>query len=112
MTGLVELERRCQGLMQEVEAGLMEDKIRLQSKAAGKYDEEIFVELQELEEKKSKETLVFVQKAHFDKVKVKGKERECCRGWEDGERQDEGLMLKTPSPLSHARPPLLVIWKK
>ena len=82
---------------QEVLAVLMEDKIRIQSKATEKYYETYFEELRELEEKKSKEALVLVQKTHVD--------------GEDRERQDEGLMLKTPSLLSHARP-LLVIWKK
>ena len=48
LKGLVELERRCQELMQEVKllserqevlAGPVEDKIRLQSKATEKYYE-------------------------------------------------------------------------
>ena len=62
MKGLVELERRCQELMQEVKlsserhevlAGLMEDKIRTQSnEATEEYFETIFEELKELEKKK------------------------------------------------------------
>ena len=75
LKGLVELERRCRELMQEVEllierqevlAGLVEDKSRLQSKATEKCYETIFEEMMELEEKKSKEALVLVQKkAHL-----------------------------------------------
>ena len=74
LKGLVELERRCQELMQEVKlsserqevlAGLVEDKIRIQSKATEKYNETIFEEMRELEEKKSKEALVPVQKKHM-----------------------------------------------
>ena len=61
---LVELERRCQDLMQEVKlpserqevlAGLVEDKSGLQSSATEKYFETIFEEMRELEEKQSKE---------------------------------------------------------
>ena len=72
--GFVELERRCQELMQEVKmlserqevlAGLVEDKIRIQSEATEKYYETIFEELRELEVKKSKEVLVLVQKRHI-----------------------------------------------
>ena len=72
LKGLV--ERRCQELMQEVEllserqevlAGLLEDMIRIQSKATEKYNETIFEELKVLEEKKSKEALVLVQKKHI-----------------------------------------------
>ena len=71
LKGLVELERHCQDIMQEVKrlcerqgvlTGLVEDKIRLQSKATEKYYETIFEELRELKEKKSKEALVLVQK--------------------------------------------------
>ena len=74
LKGLVELERRCQDLIQEVKltsekqevlAGLVEDRIRLQSKATEKYHETLFEELRELEEKKSKEALVLVQKRHI-----------------------------------------------
>ena len=75
LKGLVELERRCQDLMQEVKllserqevlAGHVEDKSRLQSKATEKYYETIFEEMRELEEKKSKEALVLcTEKAHF-----------------------------------------------
>ena len=47
---------------QEVLAGLVEDKSRLQSKVTEKYYETIFEEVRELEEKKSKEALVLLQK--------------------------------------------------
>ena len=43
----------------------MEDRIRIQSKATEKYYETIFEELTELEEKKSKEALVLIQKKHI-----------------------------------------------
>ena len=78
LKGLAELERRCQDLMQEVKLsserqdvlnGMVEDKIRLQSKATEKYYETIFEELRELEVKKSKEASLLVQKkAHFDTI--------------------------------------------
>ena len=74
LKGLVELERGCQDLMLEVEllserqevlTGLVEDKIRLESKATERYCETIFEELRELEEKKSKEALLLSQKKHI-----------------------------------------------
>ena len=74
LKGLVELKRRCQELMQEVElsserqealAGLVENMIGSQSKATAKYCETIFEELRELEEKRSKEALVLVQTKHI-----------------------------------------------
>ena len=83
---LVELERRCQELIQEVEllierqevlAGLVEDKSRLQSKATEKYCETIFEEMREGvgREEVERSLGTRTEKAH---VKVKGKERECC----------------------------------
>ena len=74
LKSLAELERRCQNMMQEVKLlserqevlkGMVEDKIRLQSKATEKHYETIFEELRELEEKKSKEALLLVQKKHI-----------------------------------------------
>ena len=50
---------------QEVLTSLVENKIRLQSKATENYYETIFEELRELEEKKSKEALLLKQKKHF-----------------------------------------------
>ena len=73
LKGQVELERRCQEPTQEVKLsserqevlkGLLEDKIRIQSKATEKYHETIF-ELKELEEKKSNHALVLVKKQHI-----------------------------------------------
>ena len=49
---------------QQVLKGIVEDKIRLQSKATEKYYEKIF-ETRALEEKKSKETLLLFQKKHI-----------------------------------------------
>ena len=66
-----ELERRCQGMMQEVkllserqevQKGVGEEKIWPQSRATEKHDEQITEETRESEEKKAKETLLFVQK--------------------------------------------------
>ena len=50
---------------EEVLKGMVEEKIRLQSRATEKYSEQIFEEMKELEEKKSKEALFFVQKNTF-----------------------------------------------
>ena len=70
LKSLAELERRCQGMMQEVKLlserqevlkGMVEDKIRLQSRATEKYNEQIFEEMKELEEKKSNDALLLVQ---------------------------------------------------
>ena len=44
---------------------MVEDKIRLQNKGTEVYDEKIFEEMRELEEKKSKEALLLSQKTHF-----------------------------------------------
>ena len=44
---------------------MVEDKIRLQSRATEKYYEQIFEEMKELEEKKSKKALLLVQKKHM-----------------------------------------------
>ena len=72
LKGLAELERRWQGMMQEVKLlsekqevlkGMVEDKIRLQSKATEQHYEKIFEEMRrEFGEKKSKEALLLVQK--------------------------------------------------
>ena len=74
LKGLVELERRCQDVTQEVKllserqevlAGLVEDQSRLQSKATEKYYETIFEGMRELEEKKAKRSLgTCSEKAH------------------------------------------------
>ena len=74
LKGLTELEKRCQHILQEVKLlserqevlkGMVEDKIRLQSRVTEKYYEQIFEEVKEPEEKKSKEALLFVQKRHI-----------------------------------------------
>ena len=71
LKGLAELEKKCQNMMQEVKSsserqevlkGMVEDTIRLQSRATEKYYEHIFVEMKELEEKKSKEALLLVRR--------------------------------------------------
>ena len=77
LKGPAELERRCQGMMQEVKPsserkevlkGMVEDKIRLQRKATEKYFEKILEEMRELEERKSKGALLLVQKTYFDAI--------------------------------------------
>ena len=69
-----ELEKKCQNVMQEVKLlserqeilkGMVEDKIRLQSRAMVKNYEQIFEEMKELEEKKSKAALLHLQKKHI-----------------------------------------------
>ena len=106
LKGLVELERRCQELKQEVKllserqevlAGLVEDKTRLQSKATEKYYETIFEELRELEVKKSKEALLLV--TSFYDVIVKGKRARMLQRLGGRDRQDMGL--------THSRYPFL-----
>ena len=42
----------------------MEDKLQLQSRATERYHDLIFEEMKELEEKKSEEALLLVQKRH------------------------------------------------
>ena len=77
--------------MQEVKLSSERQDVRLawwksglQSKATEKSHETIF---EEMREKKSEEALVLLQKSTFcHDVKVKGKERECCKDWEDRER--------------------------
>ena len=70
---LVELERRCRNMRQEVRVLserqeilkiTMEDKLELQSRATETYHDKIFQEMKELEEKKSEEALLLVQKRH------------------------------------------------
>ena len=115
LKGLVELERRCQELNQEVESlserqevlsDLVQDKSTIHSKANEKYNETIFEEMRELEEKKSKEVLTLIRKSTFCyDVKAKGKERECCKDLQGRDRLDMGLTLETSFPLSRTRLP-------
>ena len=79
----------------------MEDKIRLQSIATKKHYQTVFEVLRELEEKRSEEALVLVQKNTFCyDVKVKGKKRECCKDKEGRERKEICLTLETLFSLS------------
>ena len=86
MKGLIELERRCQtlreevehlGEQQEVEADLMVSKRDMQKEAPEKYQEKIFEEFKVLEEQRAKEALALVQKKH-KLIKCEG-ERERAR---------------------------------
>ena len=72
LKGLVELERRCRDTMQEVRLlserqevlkGMVEDKIRLPSRTTEKDYDQIFEEMK-LDEKKSREVPLIVQKNH------------------------------------------------
>ena len=48
---------------------MVEDAIRLQSRATEKYNEQIFEEMRELEEKKSKEALLLaLKKTHLVEI--------------------------------------------
>ena len=73
LKGLVELERRCQDLMQEVQLqserqdvlGGMVSKRDMQKEAPKNYQENVFEEFLELEEQRAKEALELVQKKHM-----------------------------------------------
>ena len=105
LKGLVELESRCQDVTQEVKllcerqevlAGLVEDQSRLQSKATEKYDETIFEEMRELEEKRSqKKPWYLYRKSTFcHGVKVRGIERACCKDWDGRERPRDTMSVE------------------
>ena len=55
-------EVNCLSERQEIIRGMLEDKFRMQSRATDKYYDQIFEEMKELEEKKSEEALLLVQK--------------------------------------------------
>ena len=69
LNGLVELERRCQDLMQEVK--LLCERLEVltgmvvSEKAPKKYQEKVFEEIKEFEEQRAKEALELVQKKHM-----------------------------------------------
>ena len=72
--GLVELERRCQDLMQEVRlpserqeafTGMVVSKRNMQKEAPKKFQEKVFEEFKELEEQRTKEAQELVQKKHL-----------------------------------------------
>ena len=86
LKGLIELERRCLVLREEVEhlserqevlTGLMVSKKDMRKAAPEKYQEKIFEEFKELEEQRAKEALALVQKKHklikWEGEKGKGK---------------------------------------
>ena len=60
----VVLEPTLRAEGQEVLKGMVEDKMWLQSRATENYYEQILEEMKELEQKKSKEAPLFVQKRH------------------------------------------------
>ena len=49
---------------QEIFKSTMEDKLKLQSRANERYHDQIFEEIKELEQKKSEEALLLVQKKY------------------------------------------------
>ena len=73
LKGLVELERRCQDLMQEVQLQSerqevlvgMVSKRDMQKEAPQNYQENVFEEFLELEEQRAREALELVQKKHM-----------------------------------------------
>ena len=74
LNGLVQPERRCQDLMQEVEllndrqevlAGMVMSKRDMQKEATKKYPEKVFEEFKKLEEQKAEEALELLQKKHM-----------------------------------------------
>ena len=78
LKSLAELQRRCQDMMQEVKLlserqevlkGMVEDKIRLQSKATEKYYEQIFEEMKEAAREEVKGSSVNrTEQTHFDVI--------------------------------------------
>ena len=76
----------------------------MQKEAPQKYQENVFEEFKELQEQRAKEALELVQKEAYAHLvgRRKGKERECCKDWEDRERS---VTLETICPLSRARFP-------
>ena len=74
LKGLVELERRCQDLMQEVElfndrqevlTGMVVSKRGMQKETPKKHQEKVFEEFKGLEEQRAKEALELMQKKHM-----------------------------------------------
>ena len=103
--GLVELERRCQDTRQEIQVlserqeilkSPMEDKLKLQSRANERYHDQIFEEIKELEQKKSAEALLMVQKkarlCGDIRMEVEEMKQEDCRALEtrEGVRKELG----------------------
>ena len=84
---------------QEVLKGIVEDKIRLQSRATEKYHEQIVEEMKELEEKKSKEDLLHVQKKSHLRYQNERNEAKRLQRSGELERDKEGGGLAGPSLL-------------
>ena len=96
----------------EALSGLVEDKIRSQSKVTERYYETIFEELRELQEK-AREALFLVQKKHILTRYQSERNKERMLQRLGGSRaMRNGLTLKTRFLLSRARPQWLVAWKK
>ena len=111
LKGLVELERRCQDLMQEGElsndrqevlAGMTVSKKDMQKEAPKKYQEKAFEEFKELEEQRAKEAFELVQKKLM-LIKWEG---------ERGKSNKGSRALETAFPLNRARRRWHVKWKK
>ena len=71
--GLVELERGCRNTRQEVQVlserqerfkSTVENMLKLQRRVDERYHDQIFEEIKEMEQKKSEEALLLVQKRH------------------------------------------------
>ena len=87
----------------------MEDKLKLQSRANEWYHDLVFVEIEELEQKKSQETLLMVQKKHDfgDVTKQEG-----CIVLETREEQGSRWTCSILPPLDRADPRWLIKTEK
>ena len=102
LRGLVELERRCRDAMQRVKLlserqeilkGMVEDKIRLQSRATEKYYDQIFGEWESWKKRKQKRLCHLCRngRIHGD-FRMKEMKQEGCRGLESPEVDSQNLV--------------------
>ena len=64
---------------QQMFKSTMKDKLRLQSRATEKYHDQIFEEIQELEEKILEEAMLIVQKKDdYGDIRMRGMQQEGC----------------------------------
>ena len=113
LKGLVELERRCRNTMQKIQVlsgrqeifkCTMEDKLKLQSRAYERYHDQIFEEINEVEQKKSEEAPRTVQKKH-DLWRYQDERDEARRLQSSGNsrRVRKGLDLQHPTSSESCR---------
>ena len=92
LQGLVELEKRCQNTRQEVNylserretfRGMVEDKIRMQSRATENYFDQIFEEMKELQERNQTRLCYLCRKSSiYGDIRTKEMKQEDCRDLE------------------------------